>query len=82
MKSFKQFMSEAVPTNSTGSGIANYIPYLFKNEDDDDLTQDYQTKTWRGPQTFISFKNYQTVKVIFIKLMKDPVDGTIERIRS
>ena len=41
MKTFKEFIQEAVPTNSTGSGVAEYSPYLFPNEDDDDLSQDY-----------------------------------------
>ena len=63
MKSFKQFMSEAVPTNSTGSGIANYIPYLFKNEDDDDLTQDYQTPAEPGEARFRFANVYPVLKL-------------------
>ncbi len=56
-------MSEAVPTNSTGSGVANYIPYLFKNEDDDDLTQDYQTPAEPGEARFRFSNIYPVLKL-------------------
>ena len=38
---FRQ-LREAAPTNSTGSGIAQFDKFLFPI-DDDTLTQDYQT---------------------------------------
>ena len=56
-------MSEAAPTNSTGSGVDNYIPYLFKNEDDDDLTQDYQTPAEPGEAKFRFSNIYPVLKL-------------------
>ena len=56
MKTFKQFLKEASPTNSDGSNpqgfssdatatgpVAGYDPYLFPKSVDDLLSQDYQT---------------------------------------
>ncbi len=43
MKTFKEFLGEQlVPTNITGSAVANYSPFLFP-KDEDLLSQDYQT---------------------------------------
>ena len=42
MKTFKQYLKEAVPTNSTGSSISNFSPFLFP-KDEDLLSQDFQT---------------------------------------
>ncbi len=43
MKTFKEFLKEqVVPTNVTGSAVANYSPFLFP-KDEDLLSQDYQT---------------------------------------
>ena len=43
---FRQ-LREAAPTNSTGSGIAQFDKFLFPI-DDDTLTQDYQTPAELG----------------------------------
>ena len=56
-------LPEAAPTNSTGDGVANYIPYLFKNEDDDNLTQDYQTPAEPGEAKFRFSNVYPVLKL-------------------
>jgi len=63
MKTFKEFIQEAVPTNSTGSGVAEYSPYLFPNEDDDDLSQDYQTPAESGEAKYRFADIYPVLKL-------------------
>ena len=64
MKSFKEFIREAAPTNSvTNGGVAEYTPYLFKNEDDDDLTQDYQTPAETGEARYRFADIYPVLKL-------------------
>ena len=64
MKSFKEFVKEAAPTNSvTDGGVAEYTPYLFKNEDDDDLTQDYQTPAETGEARYRFADIYPVLKL-------------------
>ena len=64
MKSFKEFIQEAAPTNSvTDGGVAEYSPYLFKNENDDDLTQDYQTPAEPGEARYRFSNIYPVLKL-------------------
>ena len=64
MKTFKEFIKEAAPTNSvTSGGVAEYTPYLFKNEDDDDLTQDYQTPAEPGEARYRFSNIYPVLKL-------------------
>ena len=67
-------LPEAAPTNSTGDGVANYIPYLFKNEDDDDLTQDYQTPAEPGEAKFRFSNVYPVLKLSLSKICARFID--------
>ena len=78
MKSFKQFLKEAVPTNSAnanntsggfGSGatasgpVAGFTPKLFP-KDDDVLSQDFQTPAETGENRYATFSGvYPVMKV-------------------
>ena len=64
MKTFKELIQEAAPTNSvTSGGVAEYTPYLFKNEDDDDITQDYQTPAETGEARYRFADIYPVLKL-------------------
>ena len=63
MKTFKQYLKEAVPTNATGSSIANFSPFLFP-KDDDFLSQDFQTPAETGEDKYARFGSvYPVMKV-------------------
>tara|TARA_B100001250_G_scaffold367080_1_gene348884 strand:- start:2219 stop:2542 length:324 start_codon:yes stop_codon:yes gene_type:complete len=62
MKSFKEFLKEQ-PTNSTGSSIATYDPFLFP-KDMDLLDQGYQTPAEPGLSKWETRSNvYPVMKV-------------------
>ena len=64
MKTFKEFLKEqVVPTNVTGSAVANYSPFLFP-KDEDLLSQDYQTAAETGEDRYTRFAGvYPVMKV-------------------
>ena len=76
MKSFKQFLKEASPTNSDGSNpqgfsgdatatgpVAGFTPKLFPG-DEDLLSQDYQTAAETGEDRYTRFAGvYPVMKV-------------------
>ena len=64
MKTFKEFLKEqVVPTNVTGSAVANYSPFLFP-KDEDLLSQDYQTAAETGEDIYARFGGvYPVMKV-------------------
>ena len=64
MKTFKEFLQEqVVPTNVTGSAVANYSPFLFP-KDEDLLSQDYQTAAETGEDRYTRFAGvYPVMKV-------------------
>ena len=64
MKTFKEFLkAQVVPTNVTGSAVANYSPFLFP-KDEDLLSQDYQTAAETGEDRYTRFAGvYPVMKV-------------------
>ena len=64
MKTFKEFLQEqVVPTNVTGSAVANYSPFLFP-KDEDLLSQDCQTAAETGEDRYTRFAGvYPVMKV-------------------
>ena len=64
MKTFKEFLKEQlVPTNVTGSAVANWKPFLFP-KDEDLLSQDYQTAAESGEDIYARFGGvYPVMKV-------------------
>tara|TARA_B100000427_G_scaffold241592_1_gene204538 strand:+ start:60 stop:524 length:465 start_codon:yes stop_codon:yes gene_type:complete len=65
-------LNEDVPTNSTGSSIANYDKFLFP-VDDDDLSQDYQTPGQSGLSKW-RFSNVYPVQ----KLTDQDIDNMVD----
>ena len=66
MKTFKLYLKEAVPTNSTGSSISNFSPFLFP-KDEDLLSQDYQTPAETGEDKYTRFAAIYPVMKVSLK---------------
>ena len=75
MSIFKKFFKEATPTNNT-SGVANWNPLLFP-QDEDDLSQDYQTPSEPG-QAKWRFSTIWPVLKLTMKGIDDMVDASNE----
>ena len=75
MKTFKQFISET-PTNSNGSGVQNYIPFLFPR-DSDLLDQGFQAPGETGQDRWNRFFGVVPVARITLKSKLDG-EGSID----